>query len=290
MQTTQTATTMEQTQYVFAASEPEHERLVRMAGVMDPYVSDTLTRLELAPGSRVIEFGCGPLGALLPLSAAVGPDGAVVGLDRSGEALDKARSVLAARDVRNVHLLQADLTTLTPGEVYPSGPFDLAFCHFVLCYQTDVAAALRRMASVVRPGGYIVAQELVFTAPIPLGAPGHFVPAANHLINEWFLTLLATLGTSWDVPQRYSVVCQEAGLVEADQRIFAPSLLPAHVPTGISIYHAILTGLRPLLLRHDIAPETAIDRVLGELQAAQEEAHTETIFTHIQAELVARVA
>ncbi len=45
MQTTQPATTMEQTQYVFAASEPEHERLVRMAGVMDPYVSDTLTRL-----------------------------------------------------------------------------------------------------------------------------------------------------------------------------------------------------------------------------------------------------
>ncbi len=228
------------------------------------------------------------MGALLPLSEAVGPDGVVVGLDRSGEALDKARSVLAARDVRNVHLMQADLTTLTPGEVYPSGPFDLAFCRFVLCYQTDVAAALRRMASVVRLGGYIVAQELVFTAPIPLGAPGRFVPAANHLINEWFLTLLATLGTSWDVPQRYSVVCQEAGLVEADQRIFAPSLLPAHVPTGIS--HAILTGLRPLLLRHDIAPETAIDRVLGELQAAQEEAHTETIFTHIQAELVARVA
>lgn len=279
-----------QTQYVFAASEPEHERLVRMAGVMDPYVRDTLTRLGLPPGCRAIEVGCGPLGALLPLSAAVGLDGLVVGLDRSREALDRARSVLAARDVSNVHLLQADLIALTPGEVCPQGPFDLAFCRFVLCYQTDVAAALRRMAALVRPGGYIVAQELVFTAPIPLGAPGRFVPAANLLINEWFLTLLGTLGTAPDVAHRYSALCREAGLVELDQRIFAPSLLPAQVPTGIAIYHDILAGLRPLLLRHGIAAEDDVDRVLGELRTAHEEIHTETVFTHIQAELVARVA
>lgn len=289
MRTTSPGTRTEQTQYVFAASDPEHERLVRMADVMAPYVRDTCTRLGLARGARVIEFGCGPIGSLLPLSEAVGSDGTVVGLDRSIAALDTAGSILAARGIQNVQLLHADLNTVTPDDAGAPGPFDLAFCRFVLCYQSDVASALRRMASLVRAGGYIVAQELVFTAPLPLAAPGRFGPAANLLINEWFLSLLATIGTSWDVAQRYSAICREAGLAEADQRIFAPSLSPAHVPTGISIYHAILVGLCPLLLRHGIAAEDEIARVLGELQAAQDETYTATVFTHLQAELVARV-
>src|SRR4051794_40720524 len=94
------------TNYVFAASEPEHARLVRLSRVMEPYVREVCRRLSLQRGASVIEFGCGPLGALLPLSDAVGPDGLVVGLDRSGEALDTARLTMAAQDRRNVRLVQ----------------------------------------------------------------------------------------------------------------------------------------------------------------------------------------
>jgi SAM-dependent methyltransferase len=279
----------EQTGYIVEVSDPEHERLVRLSRVMEPYVWDTLARLRLAPGSRVLEYGCGPLGALLPLSAAVGPDGVVVGVDRSGEALDKARAIMAARGVGAVRLVQADLTTLTPAEVCPPGPFDLAYGHFVLCYQRDVVGVLQRIAATVRPGGYIVAQEALLTAPIPVETPGRFNRAANLLINEWLPALLGTLGTCWDVAERYSMLCREAGLVEVSQRLFTPTLPPAHAGDGTGVYRDILAGVRPLLRRFDIASEDRIDRTLRDLDMAIDEGHDTTIFTHIQIELVARV-
>jgi SAM-dependent methyltransferase len=173
--------------------------------------------------------------------------------------------------------------------VCPPGPFDLAYCHFVLCYQTDVVAALQRIAATLRPGGYIVAQEALLTAPIPIATPGRLGRAANLLMNEWFPALLGTLGTCWDVAERYSMLCREAALVEVEQRVFVPSFLPAHARTVIAVYRDILAGVRPLLRRLDIVPEDRIAHVLHELDLAAEEAHDSTVFTHMQVELVARV-
>ncbi len=64
--------------------------------------------LEIAPGDTVVEMGCGT-GANLPhLRERVGPDGAVVGLDVTGELLSRARERVEREGWRNVHLLQAD--------------------------------------------------------------------------------------------------------------------------------------------------------------------------------------
>jgi len=267
----------------------EHERSERLSSEPESYVRDTCARLGLTPGVQVIEFGCGPRGALPIFAEAVGSEGFVVGVDRDEGALEQARANMAARGLCNVHLVQADLNTVTPAEVCPLGLFDLAYCHAVLCYQTDVVAALRRMAATVRPGGYIVAQEALFTAPIPVEAPGRFGRAANLLMNEWFPSLLGTMGACWDVAERYSMLCREAGLIEVEQRVLAPSFLPARARTGIAVYRDILAGVRPLLRRFDIASEDKIDHVLRELDMALEEAHDATIFTHIRVELVARV-
>ncbi len=269
----------------------ERERSERLSNESESYVRDTCARLGLTPGTQVIEFGCGPCGALPIFAGAVGPEGFVVGVDRDEGALEQARANIVARGLcNNVHLVQADLNTVTPAEVCPLGLFDLAYCHVVLCYQTDVVAALRRMAATVRPGGYIVAQEALFTAPIPVEAPGRFGRAANLLMNEWFPSLLGTMGACWDVAERYSMLCREADLVEVEQRVFAPSFLPAHARAGIAVYRDILVGVRPLLRRFDIASEGKIDYVLRELDMALEEERDSTIFTHIQVELVARVS
>jgi SAM-dependent methyltransferase len=57
----------------------------------------------LVLGARVIDPGCGP-GAFLPaLAETVGPDGEVIGVDRSVEALASARTVGAPAPVRLVH-------------------------------------------------------------------------------------------------------------------------------------------------------------------------------------------
>ena len=282
-------TVRRQTGSIGEAGDPEHERIERLSSEPESYVWDTCVRLGLAPGAQVIEFGCGPHGALPIFAEAVGPEGFVVGVDRDEGALERARADGAARRLCNVHLVRADLTTVTPAEVCPLGLFDLAYCHAVLCYQTDVVAALRHMTATVRPGGYIVAQEVLLTAPIPVEAPGRFGRAANLLMNEWLPSLLGTMGVCWDVAERYNMLCHEAGLEEIDQRVFAPSFSPARARTGIAAYRDMLASVRPLLRRFDIASEDKIDHVLCELDMALEEQHDSTIFTHIWVELVARV-
>lgn len=183
---------------LFGVGEPAHERLVRLSYAMEPDVRDTLVRFDRVPGARVLAYGCGPPGALLPLSDAVGPTGTVVGVDRSGEALRTARALLAARGVANVRLVQAAINALALGVVCAAGPFDLAYGHAVLCDQRDVVGALRRIAATVRPGGHSVTQEAVMTAPIPVEAPDRFGRAANLLIpgggTGGLFTVAATLG------------------------------------------------------------------------------------------------
>lgn len=66
--------------------------------------------LDLDRGDTVVDLGCGT-GANLPyLREAVGPTGAVVGVDLTRGMLDRARRLVDAAGWRNVHVVQGDAT------------------------------------------------------------------------------------------------------------------------------------------------------------------------------------
>lgn len=48
--------------------------------------------LDLGPGDRVLDAGCGPGADVLTLADRVGPDGEAIGVDKSSEMVDAARS------------------------------------------------------------------------------------------------------------------------------------------------------------------------------------------------------
>ena len=81
--------------YVVESSLGEYDRLVRVAQAFDEHVQDGWRRAGLSGGARVIDVGCGPLGALLSLANLVGPNGFVVGLDLNAGALATAETILA---------------------------------------------------------------------------------------------------------------------------------------------------------------------------------------------------
>src|SRR6202041_1345661 len=56
---------------------------------------------------------------------------------------------------------------------------DLAFCRFLLLHVLDPAVVVRRMASVVRPGAWVVAQEPITSAG-RVGGRGMSMPDAPH--------------------------------------------------------------------------------------------------------------
>lgn len=104
--------------------------------------------LDIGPGARVLEVGCGTGGNLPHLGPMLGPEGAYVGLDASQGMLAQART----RTVEpSVHLLQGDATSPPI-----SGTFDGILVTFVSGVLGDPAAAVNQWLSLLGDEGRLV--------------------------------------------------------------------------------------------------------------------------------------
>jgi SAM-dependent methyltransferase len=106
--------------------------------------------LDLVPGLRVLEIGCGGGQLASNIAPALGGDGQYVGLDANDEQLAAART--SYKDVPNAEFVQGDATTL-PFEV---GSFDRIVAINTFEYIPDIAAVLTEAHRVLRPGGRLV--------------------------------------------------------------------------------------------------------------------------------------
>src|SRR2546430_13051735 len=86
-----------------------------------------VSRLELKPGARVLEVGCGTGRNLAHLVQAVGEQGHVYGVDLSEGMLEKARELSANAEWRNVTLIQSDATAYTLPELVDGVIFSLSY-------------------------------------------------------------------------------------------------------------------------------------------------------------------
>jgi len=68
--------------------------------------------LELKPGDRVLDVGCGPGGCFPYLVRAVGPSGLVVGVDISSEVTINARKRIEKNGWSNVQVIESDARTV----------------------------------------------------------------------------------------------------------------------------------------------------------------------------------
>jgi SAM-dependent methyltransferase len=110
--------------------------------------------LGAAAGERILDVGCGPGFYVAELLEHVGPEGFVVGVDRSPEMLAAAAHRCQAH--ANVAFHEAEATSL-PVE---DGSFDAALCVQVLEYVPDATAALAELRRAVRAGGRVVVWDV----------------------------------------------------------------------------------------------------------------------------------
>jgi Protein-L-isoaspartate(D-aspartate) O-methyltransferase (PCMT) len=81
--------------YILDGSDGDLRRLLRIAEMTGEMARRAFRRVGVREGWRVLECGCGPLGALAVLAEMVGASGRVVGVDFSEPAVQRARSVVA---------------------------------------------------------------------------------------------------------------------------------------------------------------------------------------------------
>src|SRR5215472_6743727 len=155
--------------YEFGSAEDELARLELQGRLLGPATRMIFAEAGIRSGMRVLDLGCGAGDVAFVAADLVGPDGSVVGVDRSPDALARARLRAGQRGLTQVQFVEGDIHDPAPG-----GPFDAIVGRLVLWAVPDPAAMLRRQATVLRPGGLVVPVEVDLSPmrwlpEIPLG-------------------------------------------------------------------------------------------------------------------------
>ena len=245
--------------YILDGSDPDLRRLLSGAELGAENARTAFRRVGVQPGWNVIDCGCGPIGGLAVLAEMVGPAGRVVGVDVSPAAVQRARAVVTALELGNVEVVAGDLHDLDAAAL--GGPFDLAFSRAFMMHQADPVRTLRRIADLLRPGGWLVAQEPLHSPP-PRSHP-HLEAVAGHwdLVHEVLHQNGVPAGAVEDLPRS----ARQAGLeVTAMRGLFLvedPELM-------FEIYAATLEAVRERGIQLGIAAER-FDGLVQDLRAAK---------------------
>ena len=103
----------------------------------------------LAPGERVLDVGCGTGPTTREAAAAVGPEGAVTGLDVSADMLAAAAGIAVPPGAAPITWTTADVVGWSPRE----GAFDVVLSRFGVMFFSDPQVAFARLATATRSGG-----------------------------------------------------------------------------------------------------------------------------------------
>jgi SAM-dependent methyltransferase len=110
-----------------------------------------LDAIEGATAERILDVACG--GGALSAWLADHTNAQVLGVDLSDAQLTHARGLLAGRPRPNPRFAQHDVMRLAD---LAEPPFDAAICLDAACYLPDRTAALRAIATRLRPGGRLL--------------------------------------------------------------------------------------------------------------------------------------
>jgi SAM-dependent methyltransferase len=136
----------------FAADSPdalERERLSLLTRIADPITTRRLTDRGVGPGWRCLEVGAGDGSVARWLADRVGPGGRVVATDLQPRFLGGEQP--SHLEVRRHDILADELET---------AHYDLVHCRCVLQHLADPARGLRRMVDALRPGGWLLVEEI----------------------------------------------------------------------------------------------------------------------------------
>jgi SAM-dependent methyltransferase len=182
-------------------------------------LATALLRLGLEAGWRCVDVGAGGGDVSVALAEMVGRDGRVYAVDSDPFARDEVAHA-AATHTQVVALTQAGEDLILPEQV------DLAFCRFLLLHVVDPAVVVRRMAAVVKPGSWVVAQEPITSAG-RIGGIALSMPDARHP----------------DVGSVLPALIRQAGLEVIDAWAEAPAGVG---PGPVARYLESLTGVDPV--------------------------------------------
>ncbi|KAG8731355.1 hypothetical protein FRC12_019775 [Ceratobasidium sp. 428] len=121
----------------------------------DAYTQPVLDLLQLKPGERVLDIGCGTGELSVRLQDFLGEEGALVGVDASEGMLKRAKE----NGLENFFCCDAQKLVLPDEFKHLSGTFDAVFTNATLHWcNKDPPAVVRAAKEVLKPGGRFVGE------------------------------------------------------------------------------------------------------------------------------------
>ena len=220
-------------QYPLGSTHSEHERLIRQAARLNALTERLFRDAGIGRGQRVLEIGSGVGDVAMLAASLVGPQGEVVGVERDGRSIARARARVAAAGFTNVSFAQSDVSQVAGHEL-----FDAVVGRFILEFVPDAVAVLRSLTQLVRPGGIVAFHEashapfLALSAHLPLWFAG--VSLATEIAQR--------SGANTEMGPALHHVFQKAGLPAPAMRL---EMVLGSEPDFTRLTYDLLCSLRP---------------------------------------------
>lgn len=117
----------------------------------------TIVNMNVQPGMKILDVGCGPGRLTIPLAVSVGDKGTVIGLDIQPAMLIQAQQRVDKAGLTNVQLVQAEANR----PMFAPNTFDRAILVTVLGEIPDRRAALAAIFDALKPGGMLTVTEVL---------------------------------------------------------------------------------------------------------------------------------
>ncbi|ELZ18516.1 methyltransferase type 11 [Haloterrigena salina JCM 13891] len=167
----------------------------------EPIREAAIDRLDLQPGDRVLEVGCGPGVNFERLRGEIGPKGELVAVDYSPRMLENARERIETHGWENVELRHTDAARAAFDE-----PFDAAIATLSLSVMPDVRRTVENVFRSLHSGARFA---VVDVRPAPSG-PARVL---NPLVRR-FLRWYANWNPDGDVVDALATVFDECEVVD----------------------------------------------------------------------------
>jgi len=114
--------------------------------------------LNLQPGMKVLDAGCGPGRLAIPAAKAIGSQGELTALDLQSGMLARTQEKASAAEISNIRFVQAGLGEGKLEKAY----YDRAMLITVLGEIPEQEAALQEIYQALKPGGILSVTEVIF--------------------------------------------------------------------------------------------------------------------------------
>jgi SAM-dependent methyltransferase len=232
------------TTYSLGNDPQELARLDHQAEAIAGPTAMLLQAAGIVPGMRVLDLGTGLGHVALQVAEMVGPEGSVVGVDQSADALEVART----RAGPNVRFVQADVH-----EFHDDEPFDAVVMRLLLFHLQHPADLVRHRAKGLRGGGVMLV--------IDFDAGGARTDPPVELIEtarRWIEAGFRSAGANPRVGSRLGTILRDAGF-EGIETIGLQAYVAPGDPAGPAMIAGVVRSLSARIVAEGLATPAELE-------------------------------